>query len=149
VRPEAEARRVALEADLPPDGASARADCSRLHRALLNLLLNGIQAMPDGGTLTIRVRPPRVAGVGSAGGWVEIAITDTGVGIPPADLDRIFEPYFTTKPGGTGLGLALAHRIVEEHAGALTAESPGPGRGATFRVRLPAAGQADGGGPRG
>jgi len=145
IRPEAEARRVILQAELPPDGASARADCSRLHRALLNLLLNGIQAMPGGGTLRVSVRAARGNGAGSASEWVEVAISDTGVGIGREDLDRIFEPYFTTKPEGTGLGLALAHRIVEEHGGTLTAESSGQGRGATFRVRLPAAGPGDGG----
>jgi two-component system sensor histidine kinase HydH len=149
VRPEAESRRVTLEADLPTDGVAARADCGRLHRALLNLFLNGVQAMPDGGRLRITVRPIRGEGPASPGGWVEIAVSDTGVGIPREDLDRVFEPYFTTKPGGTGLGLALAHRIVEEHGGRLTAESPGPGRGATFRVRLPAVASADGGGPGG
>jgi len=147
VHPEAAARRVALEATLPPDGLSARADCARLHRAVLNLLLNGIQAMPDGGTLTLTARAVRGAGAG--GGRVEIAVTDTGVGIAREDLERIFEPYFTTKPGGTGLGLALAHRIVEEHGGTLTAESEGPGRGATFRAHLPAAEPAEGGGRHG
>lgn len=149
VRPEAEARGVALEAKLPPEIPSARADCTRLHRALLNLLLNGIQAMPGGGTLSISAHAPRGSGAGSANGWVEIAVSDTGVGVAREDLDRIFEPYFTTKPEGTGLGLALAQRIVEEHGGSLTAESPGPGRGATFRVRLPTVGADDGGGSRG
>jgi len=149
VRPEAEAHGVALEAKLPPETPTARADCSRLHRALLNLLLNGIQAMPGGGTLTLTGRAVRGDGDGADGGWVEIAVSDTGVGIAREDLGRIFEPYFTTKPGGTGLGLALAHRIVEEHGGTLTAESAGADRGATFRVRLPAAGPADGGGERG
>ena len=144
VRPEAEARGVTVEAKLPPAMPAARADCARLHRALLNLLLNGVQAMPGGGTLSISIRDAHGNGSASGDEWVEIAISDTGVGIAPEDLGRIFEPYFTTKPEGTGLGLALAHRIVEDHGGTLTAESPGPGRGATFRVRLPAAGRGDG-----
>jgi two-component system sensor histidine kinase HydH len=149
VRPEAEARGVVLEAKVPAEIISPRADCGTLHRAVLNLLLNGIQAMPGGGTLTVTARAVGGDGAGLTQGWVEVAVSDTGVGIAREDLDRIFEPYFTTKPGGTGLGLALAHRIVEEHGGTLTAESEGPGRGATFRVHLPAAEPAEGGGRHG
>jgi signal transduction histidine kinase len=112
----------------------------------MNLVLNAIQAMPGGGTLTIRaaVLPTdRAAAMARPGAGptpprpvARIAISDTGPGIAPECLDRIFEPYFTTKEGGTGLGLALAHTIIREHDGRIDVESR-PGEGATFVVRLP------------
>lgn len=70
------------------------------------------------------------------GDFIEIAVADTGPGIPPEHLDRIFEPYFTTKEGGTGLGLALAHKVIQDHHGSIRVET-GAGSGATFVVTLP------------
>jgi signal transduction histidine kinase len=106
----------------------------------MNVLLNAIQAMPKGGTLALRadvVAPP--AGSATVGGTLaSIVITDTGPGIPPENLERIFEPYFTTKEGGTGLGLALTHRIVLEHRGSIRAENV-PAGGARFVIELPLA----------
>jgi signal transduction histidine kinase len=119
-----------LEPDLPP----LRLDPNLLHQALLNILVNARQAMPDGGRLVVhsalRWDPSGTAEV------VEVQITDTGVGIPPEDLTRIFQPFFTTKAQGTGLGLPIAARIVEQHGGRLAVASK-PGRGTTFRVTLP------------
>jgi signal transduction histidine kinase len=115
-------------------------DRRQMTQAIMNVLLNAIQAMPKGGTLAVRadvVAPPdgsRVTGAGVA----RIAVTDTGPGIPQEYLDRIFEPYFTTKEGGTGLGLALAHRVVVEHRGTIRAENA-PGGGARFVIDLPLA----------
>jgi len=93
-------------------------------------VLNALQAVPGGGTVTIR------SGVTPADSTARVAISDTGPGIPAEHLDRVFEPYFTTKEGGTGLGLALARKIVEEHQGTIRAEN-GPSGGATFIVTLP------------
>ncbi len=128
VREEATAKGITIETALALDGATARLDCRQVHRALLNIVVNAFQAMPTGGTLRLTAR--------ADDGHLEVAIQDTGQGIAPEHLDRIFEPYFTTKEGGTGLGLALTQRIVEAHGGSITVESR-PGAGSTFRVRLP------------
>ena len=74
-------------------------------------------------------------------GWIEIGVRDGGLGIPADALDRIFDPFFTTKPGGTGLGLATVHRIVEEHGGSIRVQSV-EGKGTAFHVRLPRAAEA-------
>lgn len=105
-----------------------RVDRDLIKQALLNLVLNGCQAMPKGGALTIT---PRV--VSNA---VELAITDCGVGIPPEAQQKIFSLFYTTKPGGTGIGLAMAFRIVQLHNGSIDFSSE-VNRGTTFRVTLP------------
>src|SRR5690606_33539131 len=99
---------AALDERLPP----VAADEGQLRQALLNLVRNAADAMSPtgGGTLSIATR-------GAGDGGVEVAISDTGPGIPPDVLERIFEPFFSTKKGGTGLGLALAQQIVAEHGG--------------------------------
>ncbi len=131
VREEAAAKGIAVETVLALNGATARLDCRQVHQALLNIIVNAFQAMSKGGTLRLTAR--------TAEGRLEVTIQDTGQGIAPEHLDRIFEPYFTTKEGGTGLGLALAQRIVEAHGGGITVDSR-PGMGSTFRIRLPLAG---------
>jgi signal transduction histidine kinase len=120
-------------------GVVIPADRHRLEQVLLNLALNAFRFMPGGGWLSIR---------GSAGGGsdhskagVEIEVRDTGPGIVPDDLPRIFEAGFSTRPGSSGLGLAVCRRILEQHGGSITAESR-PGHGATFRLRLPGDGTA-------
>jgi nitrogen fixation/metabolism regulation signal transduction histidine kinase len=114
-----------LEAEnIPP----IMADPELLHRALSNLVLNAIEAMPDGGTLTIRIRRHGVV--------VEVEIADTGPGLTPEERARIFTPYYTTKPDGTGLGLAIVQSIVSDHRGRLSVASE-PGRGTTFMIELP------------
>jgi two-component system sensor histidine kinase PilS (NtrC family) len=138
---------VALESDVPADCA-VRADPRQLRQVLWNLLLNALQALPGGGRVAITARrvaePPQEAGpqrrnaVDEGGQAVEIAISDTGVGIAPEVLERVFEPFFTTKRAGSGLGLPTVHRVVENHGGSLSLESR-PGVGTTIRVRLPAA----------
>lgn len=122
----------------------ARVDESQLRQLLWNLLLNAVQAMPDGGSLAIAAAPvpPQAQAASDRSGpeegarWVEIEVTDTGTGIPEDVLDHIFDPFFTTKKDGTGLGLATVHRIVEGSGGHLAVESA-VGRGTTFRIRLP------------
>jgi signal transduction histidine kinase len=112
-----------------------RVDAELVRQAVLNLLLNGMQSMPDGGTLRVSIHRDHHFGV------VEIA--DEGVGIPADVLPRIFELYFTTKPRGSGIGLALTYRILQIHGGALDVRSnPDPkatDRGTTFTLRLPMA----------
>jgi signal transduction histidine kinase len=116
----------------------ARVHPAQIQQVLLNLLINARQAMPDGGTVRVRL------GLDAAGRRVELSVADTGVGIAPADLRRIFEPFYSTKTspdaagqGGTGLGLAVCRDIVEAHHGRLRAESR-LGQGSTFTLILPA-----------
>jgi len=109
-------------------GATARIDRDLMRQALLNLVLNGCQAMPSGGEL--RVSSRRVAQ------QVEIEVADQGVGIPPEDRSRIFSLYYTTKPAGTGVGLAMSYRIVQLHNGSMDFSSE-VDRGTTFRLTLP------------
>jgi two-component system, NtrC family, sensor histidine kinase HydH len=116
--------RIITAPNLPP----LTADPSYLTQVLLNLMLNGLQAMPHGGTLTLEAKT-------SSSNFL-IAVTDTGTGIAPENLARIFEPYFTTKAKGTGLGLAISRRIIEAHGGTLTATNESGG-GCRFEISLP------------
>jgi signal transduction histidine kinase len=110
-----------------------------LRQALRNLLLNALQSMPRGGTVEVRGalehRPD--------GAWLRLDFEDEGVGLKPEVERQLFRPFFTTKATGTGLGLAVVKRIIEEHRGEVSA-APNPGRGATFTVRLPPLGGRDG-----
>jgi hypothetical protein len=114
------------------NGVSAplHVDRDLMKQALLNLVLNGCQAMPQGGTLTIT--PHALPGA------IELEIRDTGTGIPPQAQRRIFSLFYTTKPGGTGVGLAMAFRVVQLHNGSIDFTSE-VGHGTTFRISLPAA----------
>jgi signal transduction histidine kinase len=127
------------EFDLP----YCMADRKRLHRCFSNLISNAIQAMPSGGDLTVRTRliPALVfpiAGVTDPQPEpaVQATIADTGQGIPADRLSRIFDPFFTTKEKGLGLGMAIAHRIVEDHRGTIDVQSQ-VGLGSTFTVCFP------------
>lgn len=127
--------------DLAPNLWPADADKGQIGRVVQNLVLNAVQAMPRGGTLRITARNDEV-GDGAlpgleAGRYVQIAISDTGTGIRPENLSRIFDPYFTTKDTGSGLGLAAVYSIVRKHHGHIEVESQ-IGRGSTFRFWLPA-----------
>jgi signal transduction histidine kinase len=130
VRPEAERTRVQLSVEC--DGAlEVNGDPAMLRQAFLNLALNACQAMPQGGALTIRCAPARR-------GRVSITFADTGVGIRPEHLNRIFDLYFTTKDRGSGIGLSMVYRTVQMHDGEIEVQST-PGKGTTFRVLLPKA----------
>jgi two-component system sensor histidine kinase TtrS len=113
---------------------TVRADARALQRAVLAFVQNGLEAMTSGGTLTVAV-----AGAGSP--EAEVAIQDTGAGMPPQVQVRLFEPFFTTKPDGIGLGMALARQTVEQHGGRVEVSSQ-PGAGTTVRVVLPGQRQA-------
>jgi len=105
-----------------------QADPELLHRALQNLVLNSMDAMPGGGTLTIRTQPQN--------GAVRVEVSDTGTGLTEEECARLFTPYYTTKQHGTGLGLAIVQSVVSDHGGRISVESQ-PGCGTTFRIELP------------
>jgi two-component system, NtrC family, sensor histidine kinase HydH len=136
IQQDAAAKRIELIQALDTDLCSALIDTDRLAQCVLNLYLNAIQAMPEGGRLTVASTQidPRHVGV---------MIADTGCGIAPEDMEKIFNPYYTTKPKGTGLGLAIVHKIIEAHGARIQVESS-PGQGARFLLTLPCAGQSTG-----
>jgi nitrogen fixation/metabolism regulation signal transduction histidine kinase len=103
-------------------------DPDLIHRVVSNLVLNAIDAMPQGGTLTLRTR--------DTGERARLEITDTGTGLTPEERERIFTPYYTTKQHGTGLGLAVVQSVVSDHHGTINVNSE-PGRGTTFVIDLP------------
>ena len=117
---------------LPP----VRADAEQLLQVFLNLSLNALQAMPQGGRLLISTGLRRATRRGAAAAFFEARFRDTGVGIPAGDLKNLFIPFFTTKEKGTGLGLPISQRIIENHGGTIEVRSQ-PGEGATFTVLLP------------
>ena len=131
IGPEAAARSVAVRNECAPDVPPVRGDRAMLHQALLNLGLNACQAMPEGGALRFSART-----LGRQS--VELSVADTGGGIAPEHLGRIFNLYFTTREGGSGIGLSLVYRTVQLHDGSIEVEST-PGRGTTFRLVLPRA----------
>jgi PAS domain S-box-containing protein len=131
--------KIKLLTDLPEEELMIQADPYALRQALGNLIRNALEAMPDGGELAVKVQPERVEPGGTTGDgarMVEISMQDTGPGIPPDEMDRIFTPFFTLKEGGTGLGLALAQKTVLALGGRVVAENR-EGGGARFTIRLP------------
>lgn len=131
VKADADRHHVAIETACPASLPAVSGDAAMLRQALLNLAINACQAMPDGGTL-------RLEAAVATPGRVEVRVSDTGVGIAPEHLSRIFDLYFTTKDHGTGIGLSMVYRIVQMHDGEIEVEST-PGRGTTFRILLPRA----------
>jgi len=132
------ARNVQLSSSLASDLPLILGDSTHLQTVFLNLLTNAIDAMPNGGLLTIKTRQVPPQQPSQNGEWLEISISDTGIGITEETKKRIFDPFFTTKKigEGTGLGLAICDKIVKEHSGKLDIQSE-VGRGSTFSVLLP------------
>ena len=137
------ARDIELIVESPQHAPEIEGNATELQQCLLNLCLNGAQAMPNGGTLRVAAREIELEDAffapdeGARGGrYLRIAISDTGVGIPPEILGRLFKPFFTTKQKGTGLGLLSCRRIVSNHRGVMRIESE-PGKGSTFSLYLP------------
>jgi len=138
-------RNIEIKTDRPKDLFSIYGDATQIHQVIMNLCVNARDAMPDGGKLSVSAENlfidenyARMHTEAKVGSYVVIAVSDTGIGIPPEILDRIFEPFFTTKNfgKGTGLGLSTAHAIVKSHGGFINVYSE-VGKGTTFRVYLP------------
>jgi signal transduction histidine kinase len=128
-----------IEPALPP----LWGDRGLLAQALLNLVANAKEAMPEGGEVRVAVkRSPRYTVNGRIHRTLEISIIDDGIGIAPENRERIFDPFFTTKAAGTGLGLALTHKIIRAHHGSIEVASE-PGRGSRFVLLLPVAGSVE------
>ncbi len=144
--PQAERQGVRLRADLAPGPLTATIDVGQIKQAALNLMLNAVQAMSEGQAgdgqenggraRELILRTARESGP-ARDLHVAVHVIDTGPGIPRESIGRVFEPYYTTKSGGTGLGLPTARRIVESHGGTLDVHSE-PGRGTDFTIMLPA-----------
>ena len=122
---------VRIESRLSPDIPPFLFDKGQIEQVMINLVINAVEATPPGGNITASTAYRR--GTQSA----EITVADTGAGIAPENNEKLFDPFFTTKETGTGLGLAIPHGMVEQHGGAISAQST-PGKGAEFVVRLPA-----------
>ena len=131
IETEASKNNVKVTVDVPPSVPAVNGDSAMLRQAFLNLAINACQAMPTGGSLRLKAGP-------SSRARVEILVQDSGVGIAPEHLSKIFNLYFTTKERGTGIGLSMVYRIIQMHDGEVEVQST-PGRGTTFRVLLPRA----------
>jgi len=127
--PTARQANIEIKVYLPADLPAVAMDRDMLKQALLNLMLNAEQAMPEGGQLTIQAMEEP--------GHIALSLIDTGKGMTPDILSKIFRPFFSTKPGGSGLGLATTRKIILAHGGSIDVQSE-PGRGTKFTIRLPA-----------
>ncbi len=137
IRPDAQKQHITIVEDCAADLPPICADAQQVQQAVLNILLNAVQAMPEGGTLTVRTEVLAKSLIPGHDSAVRISIRDTGPGIPPEHQRKIFSPFFTTKHRGTGLGLAITRTIVEKHRGALAVESE-LGRGSAFYLEFAA-----------
>ena len=129
LRPQIEQGKIAVKKEFGPLPLIT-VDKEQIKQVILNLLMNAIQAMPGGGELNLGGR------FSQDGRWVELTILDSGIGIPQGDLEKLFDPFFSTKDGGIGLGLSIAHRIIDQHHGKIEVEST-PGKGTLFTISLP------------
>jgi signal transduction histidine kinase len=129
LRPQMEKLRISVQKDFR-SVPLITIDNEQMKQVILNLLMNSIQAMPEGGQFRLEGE------VSKDGQWVELSIRDSGVGIPPEDMDKLFDPFFSTKEGGIGLGLSIAHRIIDQHHGKIEVTS-NPNEGTIFTVYLP------------
>jgi len=137
IRAQAQEQAISILWEEPPQEIYVMADAPQLKQLVLNLVMNAIQAMPNGGLLQIDLSVrPQTLGLSGEKDWTVISISDTGCGIPPDILDRVFDPFFTTKSGGTGLGLSTCYAIAKQHDGDLEISSQ-VNEGTTINVRLP------------
>ncbi len=135
---EAESQGITIDVAVPSSVPPVIGDATQISQVLVNILVNAFQAMPEGGTCSIAVRMVDREGTQ----WCELAVRDTGQGIAKEDLPHLFEPFYTTKATGTGLGLAVAYRIIQDHGGTIDVAST-PGHGTTVTVQLPVTGKPE------
>jgi signal transduction histidine kinase len=136
VSEDAQFKRVTIEKKLLEGLPDVLVDPMQIRQAVLNVLLNAIEAMSDGGTLTIETTVTDSADGPPA---VTLSVTDTGAGMSAEEVGKLFEPFYTTKPRGTGLGMTVVSRVVEQNGGRVGVRSA-PGEGTTFSLVLPVAG---------
>jgi signal transduction histidine kinase len=136
VEKEEGAARVEITTNLADTLPPVRADAEQLKQVFLNLMINALQAMTNGGRLVVSTSLRSSTRRGAAAAFLEVRFRDTGVGIPPNDLKNLFIPFFTTKEKGTGLGLPISQRIIENHGGTIEVRSQ-PSVGSTFTILLP------------
>ncbi|PKN33313.1 MAG: hypothetical protein CVU61_13935 [Deltaproteobacteria bacterium HGW-Deltaproteobacteria-19] len=127
-------KHIAWKTVFSTENPTVRADPNRLRQVFLNLAINAMESMNDGGTITVRTGAAKRRSRNR--GWIFVDVIDTGIGIPAKHLGQIFDPFFTTKNAGTGLGLTVTHKIIEDHHGRIEVDSQAEG-GTTFRVLLP------------
>jgi two-component system sensor histidine kinase HydH len=143
VQPQLEGKTITLSRSFRASPEIVNGDDHELQQAFVNLFLNALEAMDSKGTLTVETES-QPGGAGSNGSvpQIRVVVKDTGRGISPRDLARLFEPFFTTKLAGTGLGLPITQRIIDEHRGSIEVASD-PGKGTTFCIMLPVLGDGD------
>lgn len=129
LKPQIEGGGISIRKDFQPLPPTT-IDKDQMKQVILNLLMNAIQAMPEGGRLGLSGR------ISEDDQWVKLSIQDSGIGIPPEDMNKLFDPFFSTKEGGIGLGLSIAHRIIDQHQGKIDVESH-PGKGTLLTLWLP------------
>jgi len=133
---EAKEKNVEITRDFTAGLPKVWIDREQMKQVFMNLILNAIQAMTKGGTISISTRPHSKNQAGQAGQFVQVEVRDNGLGIPEENLEHIFDPFFTNKDEGSGLGLSISHQIVQEHGGYITVESK-IGAGTSFFVNIP------------
>jgi signal transduction histidine kinase len=136
VSTEARKKNIAITKNYTPHLPSVLIDAEQIKQVLLNILLNAIQAIEGPGEIWIETRIVHIAREDKTETFLQIEIRDTGIGIPPENLDHVFDPFFSTRPEGSGLGLAISHQIVHEHGGFVDLESE-VGKGTSFRIHFP------------
>jgi signal transduction histidine kinase len=134
IKTEAKQKELEIETTLADDLPTVTVDKEQIKQVFINILLNAIQATPEKGTISIVTR--KIAKSNGAPGFVQVEISDTGIGIPEEELDKIFTPFFTTRAKGSGLGLAITHQIIQEHEGTIDVRSA-VHKGTTFSINLP------------
>ena len=135
VQNQADLKGIRIEKVIPLSTIKIPMDADRMNQVFLNLCLNAVEAMQEGGTLSVHLVED------TDSGKIRVTVSDTGAGIKGEDLVHVFDPYFTTKQSGTGLGLAIVHKIVQSHDGDVMIESE-PGRGTRVTVSLPLTGDS-------
>jgi signal transduction histidine kinase len=133
---EARKKNITISKNFMPDLPAVNVDSEQIKQVLLNILLNAVQAIPGDGNIWIETRVVQIPREETSERFVQIEVRDSGIGIPKENLERVFDPFFSTRVDGSGLGLAISYQIVHEHGGFIDLESE-VGKGTSFRVNLP------------